>query len=68
MSYAANPRYVVTLTSEGNNPIPTMIRLRKFLKLALRAFGLRCVAVVQEGSEPTGGQGHADGAGGTNGT
>jgi hypothetical protein len=42
----AKPResYRVTLHAEGQGPA-TPIRLRRFLKSALRAFGLRCTAV-----------------------
>lgn len=45
------PRYVVELepTPDCKQPIPA---LRKFLKQALRAYGLRCRSVVEAAETP----------------
>jgi hypothetical protein len=39
-------QFRVSLRAEGEGP-PAVIRLRSFLKVALRAFGLRAVAVEE---------------------
>ena len=41
------PIYTVVLRPEGAGPPPVM-RLKRLLKCALRAFGLRAIAVSQE--------------------
>ncbi len=46
--------WVITLQAEGPGP-HTEIRVRRFLKSALRAYGLRCVRVSENG--PTTAQG-----------
>ena len=43
----AAERYTVTFISEpGRWSAPLLVRLRKFLKVALRCFGLRCVVIA----------------------
>ena len=39
-------RYALTLESLPDDA-PPIIRLRRFLKMALRAYGLRCTSAVQ---------------------
>jgi hypothetical protein len=39
--------WTITVCPTGNGP-PPEIRIRRLLKVALRAFGLRCVAVAKE--------------------
>lgn len=42
------PTFVIELRSErGWENIPIATRLKRFLKLALRGFGLRCVSIVE---------------------
>jgi hypothetical protein len=36
------PAYTVTLRATGDGP-PAAVRLRRFLKAALRQYGLRCI-------------------------
>jgi len=38
-------RFVITLTASDQGDVPAVIRLRRFLKMALRSFRLRCVRV-----------------------
>ena len=45
-------RYRVELRAVGPDDVPVVIRLRRLLKVALRAFGLRAVKVEQV--EPAG--------------
>ena len=40
-------RYTITFEA-SNSTVPAIIRLRRLLKLALRAFGFRCIEVKQE--------------------
>jgi siroheme synthase (precorrin-2 oxidase/ferrochelatase) len=43
----ADPREIqVTLTATGNGP-PLAIRVRRFLKAALRGYGLRCTSIEE---------------------
>jgi hypothetical protein len=44
---AARERYRLTLEALPDGGAPPIIRLRRFLKAALRSYGLRCTAVVQ---------------------
>lgn len=44
MTRTPPPTWTVTLRPEGDGP-PPAIRVRRLLKAALRAYGLRCVAV-----------------------
>jgi hypothetical protein len=54
-------RFLIELAPTGRDTRPPAIRLRGLLKLALRAFGLRCVAMREtrdeigspESTEPT---------------
>jgi hypothetical protein len=48
-------RYRVELRAVGPDDVPVVVRLRRLLKVALRAFGLRAVRVEQvepAGNEP----------------
>jgi hypothetical protein len=47
------PAYLVTLEAEGAGP-PLPIRLRRFLKGALRGYGLRCTSITEADSAPAG--------------
>jgi len=38
--------YIVTITDEPGYTVPLACRLRKFLKDALRRYGLRCTGIV----------------------
>ena len=40
------PEYLVRFTAEGQWPTPIEMRLRLFLKTALRQFGLRCRSIL----------------------
>ncbi len=40
--------YTVTLRSLPGYTAPVIVRLRRFLKVALRAFGLRCVSIRKD--------------------
>ena len=40
-------RYRLDLEALPDGGAPAAIRLKRFLKMALRAYGLRCVAAVQ---------------------
>jgi hypothetical protein len=40
------PDYQITLRPEPG-PVPAIVRLRKFLKAALRTYGLRCVDMAE---------------------
>jgi hypothetical protein len=42
----SKPTYTITLEAQPN-AIPETVRLRRLLKLALRAFGFRCVSVKE---------------------
>lgn len=44
---ARETAYAVTLTDTGQSDIPAIIRLRRFLKAALRAYGFRCTDIHQ---------------------
>jgi hypothetical protein len=52
---ADGERFVIILHDDGppkpGDP-PTAIRLRQFLKLALRRFNLRCESIVSQASPP----------------
>jgi len=41
-------RFIITVEAEGRDGPPVIIRLRKFLKCALRSFGIRCVNIRPE--------------------
>jgi len=41
-------RFVLVVEAEGRDGPPVIIRLRKFLKCALRSFGIRCVSIRPE--------------------
>jgi hypothetical protein len=43
---SGDEQFVVTLRAEGAGP-PAVVRLRRWLKFALRGYGLRCVSAVQ---------------------
>ena len=45
-----NPKFALTLQSVPGD-VPAIIRLRKFLKMALRSYGLRCTE-IREIPEP----------------
>jgi hypothetical protein len=56
-------RFLVTLEAPPGGA-PAAVRLRRFLKAALRSFGLRCVRVAPAGEGPealTGGAGAVPG-------
>lgn len=44
------PRYHLTLEAQPE-AVPAVIRLRRLLKVALRGFGLKCVAVAEVAGE-----------------
>jgi hypothetical protein len=46
-------RFVVELVAQPDGDAPAVIRLRHFLKAALRAWGLRCTGVRQVNATPT---------------
>jgi hypothetical protein len=46
------PVYRITLEAEPS-AVPAYVRLRRFLKAALRAYGLRCVTYRQLPREPS---------------
>jgi hypothetical protein len=47
------PRFALTLQAvPGWGDVPVIIRLRKFLKAALRAWGLRCIRCEEIPAEP----------------
>lgn len=52
---ANGPRYLVELRAEGPGP-PAYVRLKRWLKASLRAYGLRCTRAEQlpdvQGSPP----------------
>jgi hypothetical protein len=41
--YASGQRFAFVVRSEPGWEAPLIVRLRHFLKLALRAYGLRCI-------------------------
>jgi len=41
-------RYILIVQNEGTDSPSIAIRLRKFLKCALRSFGIRCVSIRPE--------------------
>lgn len=43
----AGQAFCVTIRSDGEHPVPVEVRLRAFLKIALRRWGLRCVSISQ---------------------
>lgn len=43
---AAEPVYRLTLRASADGP-PAIVRLRHFLKMALRAYGLKCLTAEQ---------------------
>ena len=43
-----NSQFVLTVRSEGQHPAPVEVRLRQFLKHALRRWGIRCVSITAE--------------------
>ena len=45
------PRFLIELAPTGRDTRPPAIRLRGLLKLALRSFGLRCVAMKETTAE-----------------
>ena len=45
------PRYVITLEPLPD-AVPAMVRLRKYLKLALRSFRLKCIEAVEQKPDP----------------
>ena len=45
---ADEPVYIVELRGEPKGKTDTVYRLRRALKVLLRAFGLRCVSVVEK--------------------
>ncbi len=47
------PTFIVVLEGEFWPLVPVEIRLRKFLKMALRAFGLKCTAIREEQPQAT---------------
>jgi hypothetical protein len=58
------PTFNVVLAALPGWGVPAVLRLRRFLKAALRAYGLRCLKVVEVPAAPprgragrTGGQG-----------
>ncbi len=61
MSNAApkSDAWVITLQTEGPGP-PVEIRVRRFLKSALRCYGLRCVRVSENKTEEAGADGLAE--------
>lgn len=40
------PAYRLTFRAEGDGP-PAIVRVRRLLKIALRGYGLRCLAVEE---------------------
>ena len=38
-------RYTITMVSAGGSDVPVVNRLRRFLKMALRAYKLKCVEI-----------------------
>jgi hypothetical protein len=66
MSYPteAPTEFVLVLTPTGPGP-PGYVRLRRFLKSALRAHGLRCTEAIQRPRVGHARATTADGAGGT---
>jgi hypothetical protein len=49
---ADRPIYRLTLRATGDGP-PAIIRLRRFLKAALRGYGLRCLSVEEMPEKPS---------------
>lgn len=45
------PVYRVTLQATGSD-VPAVVRLRRFLKMALRGYGLRCLDVEEVNPPP----------------
>ena len=46
MSDREQPKYRVTLSFRADS-VPAIVRLRRFLKMAWRAYGFRCVKVEE---------------------
>lgn len=44
--------YTVVIRSEGRHSVPFAIRLRQFLKQALRCYGLRAIDIRPTQTEP----------------
>jgi hypothetical protein len=53
---ADRPTFNVVLTALPGWGVPAVVRLRRFLKAALRAYGLRCIEVVEVPAAPPAGE------------
>jgi hypothetical protein len=50
------PTFRVTLSALPAWSVPAVLRLRRFLKAALRAYGLRCIEVIEMTAAPPAGE------------
>jgi hypothetical protein len=51
MTTTDREQYTITLRAEPGFDVPAVVRLRKFLKEALRGWGLRCVEAREVGGD-----------------
>jgi hypothetical protein len=52
MKPAERPAFTITVVADDDGSPPVIIRLRSFLKAALRRYGLRCVGVREAAKKP----------------
>ena len=48
----AMSRWTITIRDAGGTDVPATVRLRKLLKVMLRAFGLRCTDIREVKDQP----------------